>query len=261
MVDWLNMDDDVPPVEPIIEMKDSDGCEWLALECYPEWDEPHGKDDIYKRLWYQVRSCIVDEEEFPHLYGWAEKQNFGGRWMPENSERYEVFYREYYWSPSYRCFDDDGLTKKEFYDRTTNYLIAHAEVTSIFYLWEAGEDYSKEKTYSFLIPSKQLFDGMKMQFADEEGVFENEEGKVICFDAGAIEKSKTYLLVRKDALLEYLKEHHKKIMWYVLGEKNIIGIQNFNSVPKLPMWLIVSGTYTLDEKGRVVGSLRTCHEK
>lgn len=261
LVDWLNMDDDVPPVEPIIEVKDSDGCEWLALECYPEWDEPHGKDDIYKRLWYQVRSCIVDEEEFPHLYGWAENQNFGGRWMPENSEQYEVFYREYYWSPSYRCFDDDGLTKKEFYDRTTNKVIARAEVTSIFYLWEAGEDYSKERTYSFLIPSKQLFDGMKMQFADEEGVFENEEGKVICFDAGAIEKSKTYLLVRKDALLEYLKEHHKKIMWYVLGEKNIIGIHNYNSVPKLPMWLIVSGTYTLDENGRVVGSLRCCHEK
>ena len=56
-------------------------------------------------------------------------------------------------------------------------------------------------------------------------------------------------------------EHHKKIMWYVLGEKNIIGIHNYNSVPKLPMWLIVSGTYTLDESGRVVGSLRCCHEK
>ena len=32
-------------------------------------------------------------------------------------------------------------------------------------------------------------------------------------------------------------------------------------LPKLPMLLIVSGTYTLDESGRVVGSLRCCHEK
>lgn len=261
LADWLNIDDDVPPAEPIIDVKDSEGCEWLALECCPDWVEPHGKDDIYKRLWYQVRSCIVDEDEFPRLYKWAASQNYGGRWMPENSERYEVFYREYYWSPSYRSIDDEGLTRKGFYDRATNKLIAHAELTSIFYLWEAGEDYSKETSYSFLIPSKQLFDGMNMHFADEEGVFENEEDKVICFDAGAIEKSKTYLLVRKDALLEYLKTHHKKIMWYVLGEKNIIGIHNYNSMPKLPMWLVVSGTYTLDENGRVVGSLRCCHEK
>ena len=261
LVDWLNIDDDVPHAEPIIEVKDPDGCEWLALECFPDWVEPHGKDDIYKRLWYQVRSCIVDEEEFPSVYEWAANQNYGGRWMPENSERNEVFYREYYWSPSYRYFDDEGLTKKEFYDRTTNQLIFHAEVTSICYLWEAGEDYSKATSYSFLIPSKQLFDGMKMQFADEEGVFENEEGKMVCFDAGATEKSKPYLLVRKDVLLEYLKQHHKKIMWYVLGEKNIIGIHNYNGMPKLPMWLIVSGTYTLDETGRVVGSLSTCHER
>ena len=261
MADWLNIDDDVPPVEPIIEVKDPDGCEWFALECYPDWDEPHGKDDIYKRLWYQVRSCIVDEEEFPQLYDWAANQNYGGRWMPENSERYEVFYREYYWAPAYRCFDNEGLTRNEFYDRTTNQFIAHAEVTSICYLWEAEEDYSKETSYRFLIPSKHLFEGMKMQFADEEGVFMNEKGEVICFDAGAVEKSKTYLLIRKEALMDYLKKHHKKIMWYVLGEKNIIGIHNYRSVPNLPMWLIVSGTYTLDESGRVVGSLRCCHER
>ena len=50
-------------------------------------------------------------------------------------------------------------------------------------------------------------------------------------------------------------------MWYVLGEKNIIGIHNYQNVPNLPMWLVVSGTYTLDENGKVVGGLRTCHEK
>lgn len=62
LADWLNMDDDVPPAEPIIEVKDPDECDRLALECYPEWEELHGKDDIYKRLWYQVRSYIVDKE-------------------------------------------------------------------------------------------------------------------------------------------------------------------------------------------------------
>lgn len=261
LADWLNIDDDVPPAEPIISVKDPDGCDWLALECYPEWNEPHGKDDIYKRLWYQLRSCIVDEEGFPPFYEWAMNQNYGGRWMPESSERYEVFYREYYWAPAYRCYDDEGLTNKEFYEKTMNHLIVHADVTSICYLWEAGTDYSKETSFSFLLPSKQLFEGMKMQFADMEGVFKNVKDEVICFDARAIKKSKSYLLIRKKALLEYLKEHHKRIIWYLLGEKNIIGIHNYNRMPNLPMWLVVSGTYTLDETGRVVGSLRTYHER
>ena len=172
-----------------------------------------------------------------------------------------MFYRDYYWSPAYQSFDVEGLTRREIYDRETNRLIAHVEVTSIGYLWEAEEDHSKETSFYSIIPSKQLFDGMRMRFDDKDGVFLNDEGKTVCFDAGAISPSKNYLLVRKEALLDYLHTHHKRIMWYVLGEKNIIGIHNYQSVPKLPMWLIVSGTYTLDENGKVVGTLRICHEK
>ena len=261
MADWLNIDDDIPPVEPMIELKDSEGGDWLALECHPAWTEPHSEDDIYKKLWYQVRSCIVDEEDFPHVHEWATKQNFGGRWMPECSDRYEVFYREYYWSPAYQYFDAEGLTKREIYDRKTNRLIGHIEVTSIGYLWEAEEDHSKEESLYCLVPSKQLFDGMGMQHGDKDGVFVDEKGEVICFDEGTVEESATNLLVRKDALMDYLAKHHKKIIWYVLGEKNIIGLHNYQSVPNLPMWLVVSGTYTLDEKGKVVGSLRTSHER
>ena len=259
MADWLNIDDDVPSIEPIIEVKDPDGCNWLVLECYPDWDEPHGKDEVYKRLWYQVRSCIIEEVEFPLVYEWAIKQNYSGRWMPENSDRYEMFYREYYWSPAYKSYDVDGLTRREIYDKETDKLIAHANVTSIGYLWEAEEDHSKETSFYSLIPSKQLFDGMRMQYADEDGVYLNEEGKVVCFDARAVAKSKNYLLVRKNALLDYLKTHHKKLLWYVLGEKNIIGIHNYQSTPNLPMWLVVNGTYTLDETGKVVGRMRTLH--
>ncbi len=261
MCEWLNIVDDVPPVEPIIEVKDSDGCDWLVLECYPDWVEPHGKDDIYKLLWYQVRSCIIDEEEFQLVQEWAEKQNFSGRWMPEHSDRYELFYREYFWSPAYNSYDVEGLTRRDIYDKEMSTLIAHAEVTSIGYLWEAEEDHSKETSFCILIPSKQLFEGLKMQYSDNDGVFQNEEGEVICFDAIAVAKSKNYLLVKKDALLNYLKKHHKKILWYVLGEKNIIGIHNYQSIPNLPMWLVISGTYTLDDTGRITGSLRTSHER
>ena len=261
MCDWLNIGDDVPPVAPIIELKDPDGHDWLALECYPAWDEPHGTDSVYKKLWYLVRSCIVDEKEFPLVFEWATKQNFDGSWMPESGERYELFYREYYWSPAYKSFDVEGFTKKEIYDRKKNIPIANVEVTTINYLWEAEEDHSKETPFRCLMPSKQLFDGLRMKYADKEGMFLDDEGKVICFDAGAIEKSRTYFLVRKDALLDYLKSHHKKIVWYVLGEKNIIGFHDCHSVPDLPVWLVVSGTYTLDETGRVVGTLRTSNDR
>lgn len=258
---WLNVETDIPSAEPIIELKDAQGYDWLALECYPEWDEPHGKDDVYKKLWYQVRSCIIDEDDFSSVYNWAKNQNSGGRWMPECSNRYEMFYREYYWSPAYKYYDAEELTKREICDKKTDCFIANVDLTTINYRWEAEEDHSKDDTLSLLIPSKQLFDGMRMRYADKEGVFLDEAGKVVCFDTGTIDKSENYLLVRKDALMNYLNTHHKKIMWYVLGEKNIIGLHSYRNLPNLPMWLVISGTYTLDEKGKVIGRLRTSHER
>ena len=259
--DWLNTENDIPSAEPFIELKDAEGCDWLALECSPNWDEPHSENDIYKRLWYQIRSYIIDEDDFSSVYNWAKNQNFGGRWMPECSNRYEMFYREYYWSPAYKYYDAEELTKREICDNKTDCFIANVDITTINYWWEGKEDHSKDDTLSILIPSKQLFDGMRMQYADKEGVFLDEVGNVICFDACSVEKNTNYLLIRKDSLMEYLKTHHKRIIWYVLGEKNIIGLHNYRSIPDLPMWLVISGTYTLDETGKVTGSLRTSHER
>ena len=207
-----------------------------------------------------MRSCIIDEEDFSSAYKWAAEQNYVGRWMPECSDRYEMFYREYYWSPAYHSYDVEGLTRRELHDRKTGQLIANVDVTAIGYLWEAEEDHSKETSAYWLMPSKQLFEGLKMQYGDREGEFLDEVGKALCFDAAAIEKSRNYLLIRKKALMDYLKTHHKKIIWYILGEKNIIGLHNYQNL-HLPMWLVVSGTYTLDENGRLVGSLRCSHEK
>ena len=118
--------------------------------------------------------------------------------MPECSNRYEMFYREYYWSPAYKYYDAEGLTKREIYDKKTGRFIANVDTTTINYIWEAEEDISKEETLSLLLPSKQLFDGMSMQYAKKEGVFLDKEGKIICFDASSVEKNTNYLLVRKN---------------------------------------------------------------
>lgn len=194
--------------------------------------------DNFKKLEHSWSDNVVDYE---------------GTWEP--------FYREYYWSPAYKYYDIEGLTKRDICDKEMKQFIAHVDITTIGYLWKAEEDYSKKTSFYILMPSKQLFDGLNMRYADKEGIFLNEEGEMICFDAGAIERSKNYLLVRKDTILDYLKTHHKKLMWYVLGEKNIIGLHNYLRTPNFPMWLVVSGVYTLDEEGKVTGRIKVSHER
>ena len=169
-----------------------------------------------------------------------------------------MFYREYYWSPAYHIYDSEGITKKELYDISSGEFMGNIEITTMYYLWEAEEDYSKKTTFSCLLPSKQLFYGMDMKSSDKEGIFSDDSGKVICFDGSVVKKSKNYLLIRKDTLLSYLNNNHKHLMWYVLGEKNIIGFYNFPA--NFPSWPVISGVYTLSGDGEVVGSLKTCHK-
>lgn len=252
---WLDLTNDLPPLEPIISVIDLQGVEWLALECYPSWEEPHGRSGIFKSLWYQVRSCIVNESDFERIYEWLKVQDFGGRWMPESSQISEVFYREFYWSPGYMHYDIENLTKATLQDKIQNIIIGDIELTSVHYLWEAEEDYSKAYSYSYLMPSKQLFDGLGMQFSDQEGVFCNESGKTICYDTSAVDNSKSHLLVRKDALLSYLQDNHKRILWYVLGEKNIVGYYNTPQFGPLSSWPVFSGTYILSDDNMLVGNI------
>ena len=53
--------------------------------------------------------------------------------------------------------------------------------------------------------------------------------------------------------------------FFVFIEKRLgqhcIGLHNYNNVPNLPMWPVMSGTYTLNEEDKVVGCIRTSHKR
>ena len=254
---WTKRDDNLPDPARVIESVDGNGMHWIALQAMPDWVEPHEKDsDVYRSLWYQIRSYLIDEDKFADFALWAIDQNFTGRWMPEASERYEMFSREYYWSDAYRYYEGDGMTTREVYDRRSDSnergKIADVELPCINFLWESEYDYSKPDTVSYLKPSKALFEGMDMRYSDVDGEFVDSEGKLLCFDASANNISHEYFLVRKDALMKYLQENRKRILWVLIGEKNLMG-----SMMPHGEWLEMSGTYYLDAKDEVKGSMTT----
>lgn len=249
--EWTRRDDNLPDPSKVIETVDDNGIHWLALEAMPDWVEPHENDaDAYGNLWYQIRSYIIDEEKFADFALWAIDQNFSGRWMPEASDRYELFGREFYWSPAYKFFEDEGITQREVYDPQSREKVADVELPCVKFLWESEFDYSKPDTVSYLKPSKSLFKGLDMRYSDVDGELVDAVGELLCFDTSANHNSHSYFLVRKDALMLYLKTHHKRILWVMIGEKNLMG-------PMIPHseWLELSGAYYLDPKEEVKGAM------
>ena len=254
--EWVKDASDIPNPATRIEYQDKNGICWLALVNYPEWKDREkyneSSNEPYKLLWQQIRSYIIDEDKYEEFLDWANKQDFTGRWMPEPDSIYELYEREYYWSPAYK---DVSLSREirnvyEQKDRFQGSPLFNVYLTYVEYLWESERDCSKEEAISFSKPSQLLFNGLKMRFTDKAGIWVDNTGKVICFNASVWHGTKDVILIRKDVLLQFLKENHLRIIWTVIGEKNIIR-DNLRSSDYDP--IEISGCYYLDEGQNIQG--------
>jgi hypothetical protein len=229
--EWVGNQKTLDKPEGLMEVVDSNGDEWLVLQSYPAWREPKeiGNEEwgyARKEVWCHVLSYLVKEEDYDEFRKWLEKQHFMGRWMPEPSDRYELFDREYYWSEAFKHFQSDHNECSDWTDVRDNdssEFIASVSINSLGYRWEEEFDRSKEETLSFLKPSSLIVDKMNLVMGEEEGVLIDKHGEKICFSAEAIYDTKPHLLIRKNVFIKFLDDNNLKIVWTLLGEKNIIG--------------------------------------
>jgi len=260
---WIKTSDDLPCSKNLLNISDENNEEWLVLEGYPEWAESkkigdEKWDKPHKRMWYHLRSYLISEDEYETMKEWALTQDFMGRWMPENSSRYEVFSREYYWSPAYKYFNKEyynGIELREVHDQETGVYISKVMLTADDFLWEEEFDRSKEDTISFLKPSKHIYENMKMLYSKQEGEFTDENGNVLCFAPSVYNDSKSYLLIKKQPFLNYLKENKLKIIWTVLGEKNIVG--GHSNRDEYHGRLEISGAFYLTDYEKIDGIIHS----
>jgi len=247
---WLISDQNLPKPECIISVTDSNNDEWLVLENHLSWEEPVpiGQDKYdypLKHLWYQIRSYLVKDDEAENLIHWLKDQHFMGRWFPEGHDRYQVFSREYYWSPAYHFFNNPyygGNDWEKVFDRINrSNVIAHVLPTSEGHIWESGADYENQPSY--LAPHEYMYLGMKLQYSKNVGEWLNENGQVVCFDPSARQGGSSVLIVKKDFFQNFLIKDKLKIFWTCLGEKNISGT-SFGG-EHFSKWLELSGVYSL----------------
>ncbi|MCH7409918.1 ATP-binding protein [Belliella sp. DSM 111904] len=259
---WVNDSNVLPKMEEIIQVKDDLGEEWLVLEGYPSWSEPKkiGEekwDQPHKELWCHIRSYLVKNDEYDSFKDWAIEQEFMGRWMPESRDRYEMFSREYYWSPAQDYFMSElygGTEWTEVHDRKSREYVAEVHVTAQSFLWEEEFDKSKEEPISFLKPSTVIHKGMDLKYSPREGEFVDDAKVAQCFAPNVYHNSKSYLLVRKHSFLKFLNKNNLKVVWTVLGEKQIIGGRSFGT--EYHGRLEISGAYYFENE-KLNGTIKT----
>lgn len=259
---WLKDNKKLPNPKSIIELTDENNQRWLLLEGFCEWqDEIPPEQEKFKlprkTLYYMVKSYLVKNNNKENVFNWSKKQRFYGRWMPESSDFYNVHLGEY---PSYPAFlyhyipyyHHDGWTR---YPREGK-IPANILVTDDQYLSSGSSiDCSMEEALGIKLPAKWIVDKMKLTQIFVDGRFFDKKNDLVAFDPTIYSKdAPSYLLIRKDKLIEFLKKQKCSIFWTLTGEKQTIG---GGKIGQPYGWQEISGSYTLNEKNKIVGFKRS----
>ncbi|UCB57639.1 MAG: ATP-binding protein [Candidatus Omnitrophota bacterium] len=263
---WIKKEYDLPDPKQIIEVIDSQGNAWLVLEGFIEWqDETPPEHEKYnlsrRRLWYMMKSYLVKKREKNKVCTWAQREHFRGQWMPESHEFYHVYLGEYPWAPAFLYhyipyYHHDGWTS----GTGDKKIPAKVLVTDDKYLSRGSSiDCSTNETIGVKLPAKFILDKMNLIQNYIDGRFFDKKGDLVAFDLSVFcEDIPKCILIRKDKLSDFLKCKGYALFWTLLGEKNMIG----GNVIGQPLgWLVINGTYTLDDKDKIVGTKRSHFKK
>ena len=238
---WHKLDNDLPNINSLMQVKDGDGKVWVMVQAFPHWrnEEDEDEDDnmdsksIKKDLWHHLRSYLIKKKDKAKFIKWASTQKFYNQWMKHSKESRQVFSREFYWSDSYNV----EMETKEIYldwqrlsDRQEDRPYSFKGIlTTDEYNWSKDKDASLDEdgTYSYSRPSKSLFNLLRLTFhTDYE--FKDKTGEIVCIDPTGKDEGLSCLLVRKDKLIASLDKEGLEIVWTMIGEKRILD----NNVPR-----------------------------
>lgn len=242
LVNWEENIYDLPNIKNLLIQK-SEAENWFLLDGLITWKE--NDTDVYsRRISYKISSYIAKEEELSDLLEEMKANNFNEEICPAHSELYQVFSREYFWSPAYKSFCNDYYLNSEEYEITlkSGKAITYFPTTDSF-LWENEYDYSKTDLISFKNPSRFIFENMNLEYSIKEGEFLH-NGEMVCFDPSVNNKIHSGLFIKADLFKSFLKKNKLKIAWVVKGEK--YSAKGYSTI---------LGQYVIDTYGNIKGDL------
>lgn len=220
--DWMKRVD-WPDSRRVIEVTDRQGVTWLLLEVVRDWDARPRWDDeddfeAKRRVWMMVRSYLVPKGEAEQAWRWLGKQDFMGDWMPTGDSPTYVYMGEYpFLLPSRLYFESMEGQRYVHPDVRFTLTPTWADMISNF-------DFDSYRTgpIRITVPSRALLEGTDLHWDGISGYRQGSADDPVLFDPCVEEAGPGCLLVRKEWLGQFLKEHDLELMWTVLAEKVIL---------------------------------------
>ncbi len=226
-IQWRRSVDLLPEIGKLPIVRDpATGQEWFVLECLYNWEEPippeTDKYSISQRyIWYILKSYLVKTDDEDRFCDWANAQCFTERSMPESRARRQVFLGEFFWAPSFEYFNRDygagkGWTKGDWLSLPCNVLVTSDEC------FQGGDyDCSFEDATSVYLPAKWIADRMQLSWRGVECRYFDQTGHLIAQDPSIKTAGPKAFLMDKDFTTTFLNNEGYRLVWTLIGEKDI----------------------------------------
>lgn len=219
--EWMMAWKKMPPITQYIDYQNGNE-EWICLQAYYTVSALSDDKAIYsveRELWSFIHAFLVDKEHRKDMCELIDKEGLDGRNGTENHETSYSYYREYYWSDSYKTqIEAQGYTECE-YNAGRRYTLYKVQPSYLLYDISEYADASIDSSREMILPSPYLFNGLNLKFSVADGVWLAEDGSVACYDSYWVHGGHAGLFFRKDLLLKYLRESGKCLVWPVLMER------------------------------------------
>lgn len=247
---WITSTDDLPETAKLLmPTHASDNSSWINVNTFQSWKqelpaEKCEKVSEQKEIWYIAKAYLVRSQDAQQFMAWSENTDFWGRWMPEPQDIYKLFLGEHAWSPASIYFED-SLTELSNWINPGRECPVDIHPVSLRYVREGNTtDCSLNETFNFRLLNSALLNGLKLTWSGTGADFVDGNNKVIAQDPTATVDGPDALLVRRENIQSYLKQHNLELCWSLVGEKRILNPSL--SVRKKYCSLQLSGAYRLD---------------
>ena len=227
---WIADSTDLPDPKPLLVVVDpKDGSRWITLEAWFRWEQSTPAEEErfeYERreVWHLVRCYLARRKDIEKLFEWAKKQDFMGRWMPENRESSRVFLGEFSWAPAFLFHDQPYYSREGWTEGSQKVVPAPVLACADGYLGESStRDCSVTDTINIMIPVKFIMQRMGLRWRGSEGEFANAAGNVVAFDPSVKNPGPSALLISVEAFEDFLRNEDCELFWMLLGEKQMVG--------------------------------------
>lgn len=224
--EWMSENFPIPA--PRLMLHDSDGHKWVVLTCYDGHNEPEDNETkIIKDLFLYSNAAFIKTKELDTFKGWAKKQNFYGRWMPEyRNGSIDYLWNEYPWADTYK------RTLSEMEDYQNSYH-GKSFTLNLSYETQLQEDWTgiddNEKCLRESIAPNHLVMSVLNLYTAERGIVRSKnDGHIVTtnFKIGRMNG----MAIRQDYLDKYLLERHLSLVFYSLGEKYVRNCDDFVNI-------------------------------